>query len=390
MLIIIATYATGGSCDSCNRNRNRNRTTTPKSTPTTPIDKSDAASITSSGYASDSDGGPSSGSSGSSNFSSGSASSSRSSSPAPPTDFAGLTNIGNTCYMNAALQIIAALYADKVEGHDGLKKLVNKINHGHQPLTNKEMEEFVKSLPDGAKKMAQSGRQEDLYEFISNLTEATKFLDPIQCTESFFRTQLFNLGVSKRFYKYDNNKPDFHCEANGGVLTIDIDVKNISELTNLVQDYQFKFVEKSRDLDNIHLNKFLPFEGALPSYVEVYKDALKNDQKSYVTYKVFHKLPDRICVRLNRFLNGKKINDDVPGALNITIKPDPNLDETIYFDLHGFIVHNGPTYSSGHYIAYLKRNGKWYEASDSSITQISPSIAIDKSKQAYLLFYKKK
>lgn len=391
LLVIITTYATGGSCDSCNHKRSSTPKHTSKTTPTTPtpIDNADSESSTSSGYASDSSGTPSSGSSAFSNFSSGSASSSPSSYPAPPTDFAGLPNIGNTCYMNAVLQIIAALCEDKVQGHDGLKNLVNKINHSRQPLTSKEMKQFVQSLPEEAKKMAQSGRQEDPFEFISKLTEATKFLDPIQCTESFFWTMLFSLGVRTRFYKYDN-KPDFHCEANGSVLTINIKKEKLSELTNLVQDYQWEFVNKGSGLGNINVNQIPPFEGTLPSCVDVYKDSLMNNENSYVTYKVFHKLPNRICIRLDRFSKGTKINDHVTKALNITIQPDPNDQTTTSFDLHGFIVHYGDTPAGGHYIAYVKRNEKWYEANDSSITQISESTAIDKSKQAYLFFYKKK
>lgn len=102
------------------------------------------------------------------------------------------------------------------------------------------------------------------------------------------------------------------------------------------------------------------------------------------------KIPSILYVQLKRFTNeNTKIETAVDGTFELTIKPDPNLNETIHFDLHGFILHTGST-NGGHYIAYVKRNEKWYEANDSSITQMSESTAIDKSKQAYLLFYKKK
>ncbi|MGI2299474.1 hypothetical protein [Candidatus Cardinium hertigii] len=399
LLIIIATYLTGGSCNSCNRKRNRTTTPTPKSTPK-PIDKSDVTSSASSGYASDSDGSTSSGSSSYSNFSSGSASSSRSSSPDPEAPFVGITNIGNTCYMNGILQIIAALYEDKIQNHDGLKKLVDRINKKgkevdkkHKPLERKEIEDCVNSLPENAQKMATLGNQEDPYEFISRLMEEIQFLDPIQCTESFVFTRSFSFGKQKQFYKYDAS-PAFHCEANGSILTID--TKKGSELTNLVQDYQYKFVEQSTSLDNIREHECTLLNDKLPTYVQPYTDNLKDpknnpDGNSYITCKVFHKLPDKICIRLNRFASdGSKINDSVSRALNIVIQPDPSHEDITSFDLHGFIVHNGPSASSGHYVAYVKRNGQWYKADDSSVTPVDKSKSIDQSKQAYLLFYKKK
>ncbi|MGI2257354.1 hypothetical protein ACRRVD_02190 [Candidatus Cardinium hertigii] len=390
VFLIIAIHIIGGSCDSCNRNRPSTPKSTPTPTPTapTPIDNSDAKSSTSSGYASNRSGSASSSSSASSNFSSGSPSSNRSSSPDPATDFAGLPNTSNTCYMNAVLQIIAALYEDKVQTHNGLKDLVKQINDRHEPLDSTEIEKFVTSLPKNAQKLAESHQQQDPVEFINGIMEEIQFLDSIECIESL----IFKKG--KEVYEYNHN-PAFYAEPHHAVLTIEI--KQVPKLTTMIQDYQYELVKEGTDLNGIDLNGCSLLKRNLPTYVEVYEKELKDytqesNNNNYITYKVFHKLPEKICIRLNRFdRDGTKINTDVTDALSIAIQPDPSKRTTTLFDLHGFIVHKGRSWQGGHYIAYVKRNGKWYEANDKLINPIDKLKSIEeKSKEAYLLFYKKK
>lgn len=56
------------------------------------------------------------------------------------------------------------------------------------------------------------------------------------------------------------------------------------------------------------------------------------------------------------------------------------------YELIAVAVHMGQSISSGHYIAYVKRNGSWYCCNDSNVSECSEKDAM--SSNAYLLFYR--
>ena len=107
------------------------------------------------------------------------------------------------------------------------------------------------------------------------------------------------------------------------------------------------------------------------------------------------KIPYYFCIHLKRFYI--RNHDFVKN--NRTIQYDENLniydyvDEDLkrkfpkeYFDyeLFGVNIHSGGVYG-GHYYAYCKVRGQWYEFNDSSVSATNHF-----SSQAYVLFYKKK
>ncbi|MCB0370987.1 MAG: hypothetical protein KDD45_16590 [Bdellovibrionales bacterium] len=63
-----------------------------------------------------------------------------------------------------------------------------------------------------------------------------------------------------------------------------------------------------------------------------------------------------------------------------------NSDEPIY-ELYGVTNHYGGL-GGGHYTAYAKNNGKWYDYNDSSVRACSESSIGGSG--AYILFYKRK
>jgi len=57
------------------------------------------------------------------------------------------------------------------------------------------------------------------------------------------------------------------------------------------------------------------------------------------------------------------------------------------YSLTGFIRHTRASIATGHYIAYVQISGKWYEANDSHIRELSWETV--RTLQAYLLFYER-
>lgn len=67
------------------------------------------------------------------------------------------------------------------------------------------------------------------------------------------------------------------------------------------------------------------------------------------------------------------------------IKEDYN--KSSKYQLFAVAEHIGSSLNSGHYIAFCKRDNKWYRFSDSSVSLANESEAV--SKNSYLLFYKR-
>lgn len=90
-----------------------------------------------------------------------------------------------------------------------------------------------------------------------------------------------------------------------------------------------------------------------------------------------------------RYIGNKlKIKD-----IKLKVKEDIIYKDDYYY-LIGLIYHLGNTIQGGHYITKIKRNGVWYEISDSNVNKIDDNILTHlnnyhKKQYPYLLFYKK-
>ncbi|MCT4697119.1 MAG: ubiquitin carboxyl-terminal hydrolase family protein [Candidatus Cardinium sp.] len=413
-LLIIVIHATVGSCQGCNRNKKitptpASPTDTTLKTPTVPVTKlpdnlpdplhgsTDSllakASIASSG--SSSSGFASRASATSSGYASSRRSSSSGSSPAPKPSgplfsFAGLENLGSTCYMNAALQVIAALYPEEAQ-NSPLEGLVNKINAGPGVLSRDVIKGFVARFPEAALEMVCSVRQHDVDEFIRH----------------FFTTDLPGsiTFISRILYKKQTKAAIYVKEMSEEDNTLHISFKKDEnwdkyDLSQLVALNMEEFVEeeeqgKYRDIDSTYDKEFCM--NSMSTFIQKHQSKLEPMQentskvKNYIKQIVYTRMPSKLYLQLNRFENSSyKITDPVYGTMELTIRPDPNCkDDVVKYNLHAFIQHSGEVISSGHYIAYVKREDKWYRVSDGTMEEWSQSKVIDASKTAYLLFYTK-
>jgi uncharacterized UBP type Zn finger protein len=55
------------------------------------------------------------------------------------------------------------------------------------------------------------------------------------------------------------------------------------------------------------------------------------------------------------------------------------------YELVGILVHHGQTCASGHYLAYVKKDGEWFRCNDSIITKVDEETVLNQ--QAYIMMY---
>ena len=316
----------------------------------------------------------------------------------------GIINLGNTCYINACIQILihCPLF---------ISKLLTKINscNKNTPFTNnflyicsqiKHAKEAInissfKNLIANKYSIFQGYRQNDSQEFCRKLLENINFeLNEVRniapykdLSNSFSKPKIFRYLL---FMEYLNGKeksiitdlfyftilPTLKCECN-------------------CENYPFQqlldiplLIPENALITNIYnlLNNFFKNE-TVEKYCEKCKKQTKNSKQTKIA-----RPPEILNLCIQRFQGEQQKNEcyiEFPDILDLAEFIDNDLEyhgETMYY-LFGIINHEG-TMEFGHYYSYIKiNNNDWYEFNDEEVKKLN---AIDyNSSSVYSLFYLK-
>ncbi|GAA6039623.1 hypothetical protein JCM8097_002222 [Rhodosporidiobolus ruineniae] len=305
---------------------------------------------------------------------------------------AGLHNLGNTCFLNSALQCL--LHTPP------LVRYVEGAGHSQQNCALMQKKKFCmtcamkglvkasfssgsgrpyspKMVVGNMKQMAKHfrlGRQEDSHEFLRFCVDAMQAsalagkgakLPPAIQHQTFIH-QIFGGRLRSRVHCMS-------CEHNSdtfdSILDLSLDLGNRADslrdaLGNLVKPDKLTGGNKYK--------------------CEKCKK-LVNAEKRFT----IEDAPLVLTIHLKRFTPlGRKISGLIKYPEVLKLGPymsNPSLDPT--YRLYALILHSGGGPHSGHYTSFVRAsNGKWHDMNDESVSPVSPNQALQ-ARNAYVLFY---
>ncbi|KAJ3029742.1 UNVERIFIED_CONTAM: hypothetical protein HDU68_011259 [Siphonaria sp. JEL0065] len=310
--------------------------------------------------------------------------------PKPITAGPGLTNLGNTCFLNSTLQCLTytpplALYLLS-RSHSQkcrqttfctfceLEKHVMRSLSGMRGKSSITPKSIVGRLKSIAKHF-RVGRQEDSHEFLRY------FIDSLQN----------NCLVGYEKLEHRQKETTIIHQIFGGYLQ--------SRILCLVCKEPSCTVEPCLDI-SLEVKQAGSVEKALARFTKT--ESLSGDNKyrcakcktlvDATKQMTVLEAPKILVLQLKRFefggmFGGGKISKMITYPERLDLAPFMfKTKNKVLYELYGVLVHAGSSCNSGHYYSYVKApNGIWYLKNDSEVRQVSVKQVLDQ--QAYILFY---
>ncbi|MBS0620949.1 MAG: hypothetical protein JSS61_05785 [Verrucomicrobia bacterium] len=267
-----------------------------------------------------------------------------------PGQSSGIKNAGMNCWLNASLQLLVHV--------PNLMEKAKQIG----PLS--ELTQRYETAQKNRKKVVENWDSQTIREMLS---KATGIISPNKMHQEdaaqFFEYLSDNTGGMHTLYQRINEgESTLRREA---LIQIDLDWEPRPPFPQLFQEY-FKY------RTDIGQNIDLRFKTA----------------------------PEDLLVQLKRFTiaprpntniwESSKISESISGVSAVALPSSCVEDgQVANYICDGFLCHIGATPNGGHYVAYIKRGERWWYISDDHVSEVQPSVALEKMSSAYILHYKK-
>ncbi|XP_039298716.1 ubiquitin carboxyl-terminal hydrolase 33-like [Nilaparvata lugens] len=353
----------------------------------------------------------------------------------------GIRNIGNTCYMNAALQALSNTPPFAKYLLDCGNQLILRLENENHPMKLTrvmcELLEYLWNTHEDAyfspsrllrrvrrvNPTFQVGNQQDTAEFLTILLNLLHQELKTQDTDKSIISDIFDGKMYTCVQCLTCNK--VHEEASEDrtwmsegsettrFITVQIptkeDLKALDELTKKYADLKHvKEMYRFKKSWFGWLSKLMPFQSrsvvSLENCLQAFfcVEELKNENmyrcgkcaaaRDGIAFSKITQLPEVLCINLKRFLpdSTKKTQHVSFPITELDMTPFVHsecLSEIKTYDLMATICHKGNSLNSGHYICYGLHEEKkiWFEYDDLRVTKVTEDKVA--SCEAYLLFY---
>ncbi|KAI5074420.1 hypothetical protein GOP47_0010381 [Adiantum capillus-veneris] len=308
----------------------------------------------------------------------------------------GLTNLGNTCFMNSVLQCLTytAPFANRIL--DSQHRLSCKVE---EFCTMCAIENHVKVV------LAASGRTVSPAFLARNLDQISRSFVPGQQQDAHEFLLFLLEGMQE------------HCKTEGSCQSQRPETSLVSDIFMGQMKSQVKCKSCSHCSDsvepflglNLEIEDCNSIKEALSNFLAV--EDLQEEEKvscSHCKQAVsrskqlsFSKSPQVLVVQLKRY----KASEFFPTKIERDIKYETSLDLTPFvsqegagaliqesdwnYNLYAVLVHSGWSTSSGHYYCFVQTSpGMWHCMNDSLVSRVSERTVLHQ--EAYILFYIRK
>lgn len=266
-----------------------------------------------------------------------------------------LINVGNSCYLNAIMQLLfnTPELCAAIETHKGDPVIgcLQDVLHDH---SRANLEKFRNALFLNRKKNQFVGElyeQQDAHEALVILLDRLKW-KPLKV----------NTQITQNATRTDNKELTSH-------LSIQLESDGFQEI-------EFQEIE---------------FQEIVNQYFQLIE--MQDDDKTWQEQRYLENQPPYLFVHLKRFVNvDTKVTTEVVFPDNREVVFPAEGGTEVRYEIVGHVNHIGGTLKAGHYEAYVKNSRddeqKWFRCSDTAVTECDPD-EVDES-GAYIVILKKK